>query len=35
MWTHERRRHGRRNWVAIISYSASLALSAAIWTGVF
>jgi hypothetical protein len=35
MWTYERRKCGRRNWVAIFSYSASLALSAAVWTGVF
>lgn len=35
MWTYERRRCGRRNRVAIFSYGASLAVSAAVWTGVF
>jgi len=35
MWSNERRRCDQRKWVVIFSYSVSLAVSVAIWTGVF
>jgi hypothetical protein len=33
MSLHETERSIRTNWIAVFSYSASLALSLAIWTG--
>jgi hypothetical protein len=35
MRSYERRKCGQRKWVVIFSYGVSLAISAAIWTGVF
>jgi len=35
MWTRQREKCAHWNWIAIFSYSASLAVSVAIWTGVF
>ncbi|HEY1400187.1 MAG TPA: hypothetical protein VF953_01275 [Terriglobales bacterium] len=37
MWIHESDRYVHRNWnwIAIFSYTASLVVSLAIWTGVF
>jgi hypothetical protein len=35
MWIHQRNKPAHLNWVAILSYTASLAVSVVIWTGVF
>jgi hypothetical protein len=35
MWIHESERYGHWNWIAILSYSASLVVSLAIWKGLF
>jgi hypothetical protein len=35
MWIRERERCVHWNWIAIFSYSASLALSLAVWRGLF
>jgi hypothetical protein len=35
MWIRESERYVHWNWIAIFSYGASLALSLAIWRGVF
>jgi hypothetical protein len=35
MWTRESDRYFHWNWIAIFSYTASLAVSLAIWRGVF
>lgn len=35
MWTGEPKEDVHWNWTAIVSYAASLALSLAIWTGLF
>jgi hypothetical protein len=35
MWTREPETHVHWNWTAIFSYAASLAVSLAIWRGVF
>jgi hypothetical protein len=37
MWTRESDRYVHRNWnwIAIVSYTASLAVSLAIWRGLF
>jgi hypothetical protein len=35
MWTRENDRYAHWNWIAIFSYTASLAVSLAIWKGVF
>jgi hypothetical protein len=35
MWTHEPERRVHWNWIVILSYGASLALSLAIWRGLF
>jgi hypothetical protein len=35
MWIREGERCGNWNWVAILSYSASLAVSLVIWKGLF
>jgi len=35
MWIHESERDVHWNWIAILSYTASLAVSLAIWKGVF
>jgi hypothetical protein len=35
MWIHESERYVEYNWIAIFSYSASLAVSLAIWRGLF
>jgi hypothetical protein len=35
MWTRESDRYLHWNWIAIFSYTASLAVSLAIWKGVF
>ncbi len=35
MWTHERETDVRWNWTAILSYTASVVVSLAIWKGLF
>jgi hypothetical protein len=35
MWIRESERYVQWNWIAIFSYTASLAVSLAIWTGIF
>ncbi len=35
MWIRESERFVQWNWIAIVSYTASLAVSLAIWTGLF
>jgi hypothetical protein len=35
MWIRESDRHVHWNWIAILSYSASLVVSVAIWRGLF
>lgn len=35
MWTPEPERRVRWNWTVIVSYAASLALSLAVWGGLF
>lgn len=35
MWTREIERCAHWNWIAIFSYTASLAISLAIWRGLF
>jgi hypothetical protein len=35
MWTRESERYVQYNWIAIFSYTASLAVSLAIWRGLF
>jgi len=35
MWARERESCVHWNWIAIFSYAASLAVSVAIWTGLF
>ncbi len=35
MWTRESERSVHWNWIAIFSYAASLAVSLAIWKGLF
>ncbi|MGA7295009.1 MAG: hypothetical protein WBW53_12745 [Terriglobales bacterium] len=35
MWTQESERSVQLNWIAIFSYAASLAVSLAIWGGLF
>ncbi len=35
MWIHERETNVRWNWTAILSYTASVAVSLAIWKGLF
>jgi hypothetical protein len=35
MWIHERETDVRWNWTAILSYTASVAVSLAIWKGLF
>ena len=35
MWIHEGEQYVEFNWIAVVSYTASLALSLAIWRGLF
>lgn len=35
MWIRESEKYVHLNWIAIFSYTASLAVSLAIWTGLF
>jgi hypothetical protein len=35
MWIRENERDGNWNWIAILSYTASLVVSLAIWKGLF
>jgi hypothetical protein len=35
MWIRESERYVQPNWIAIFSYTASLAVSLAIWRGLF
>jgi hypothetical protein len=35
MWIHEGEQYVQLNWIAIFSYTASLAVSLAIWRGLF
>ena len=35
MWTRESEKYAHWNWIAIFSYTASLAVSLAIWRGLF
>ena len=35
MWIHESQENVQWNWTAILSYTASLAVSLAIWRGLF
>lgn len=35
MWIHESETYIHFNWIAILSYTASLAFSLAIWRGLF
>jgi len=35
MWTREPERRVHWNWIAILSYTISLALSLAVWRGLF
>jgi hypothetical protein len=35
MWIREEERYVHWNWIAIFSYTASVAVSLAIWTGLF
>lgn len=35
MWINQNERSGNWNWIAIVSYAASVAVSLVIWKGVF
>ncbi|MGA3088525.1 MAG: hypothetical protein ABSD75_07935 [Terriglobales bacterium] len=35
MWIRESQRYVHLNWIAILSYTASLVVSLAIWSGLF